>query len=108
MHFLGVTVMVVALDLLPWLGQRTHGRSAQALPRSSHRTVCATLTVTGSSTGLLRSLTCLFMPFYWVTFDQLVLFLQLSPAELAPQLLALECRRELLCESGLHWRKPRP
>ena len=42
------------------------------------------------------------------TFDQLVLRLQCSPAELAPQLLALECRRELLCESGLHWRKPRP
>ena len=41
-------------------------------------------------------------------FDQLVLLLQCSPAELAPQLLALECRRELLCESGLHWRKPRP
>ena len=41
-------------------------------------------------------------------FDQLVLRLQCSPAELAPQLLALECRRELLCESGLHWRKPRP
>ena len=42
------------------------------------------------------------------TFDQLVLRLQCSPAELAPQLLALECQRELLCESGLHWRKPRP
>ena len=43
------------------------------------------------------------------TFDQLVLRLQCPPpAELAPQLLALECRRELLCESGLHWRKPRP
>ena len=42
------------------------------------------------------------------TFDQLVLRLQCTPAELAPQLLALECRRELLCESGLHWRKPRP
>ena len=42
------------------------------------------------------------------TFDQLVLRLQCSPAELAPQLLALECQSELLCESGLHWRKPRP
>lgn len=42
------------------------------------------------------------------TFDQLVLRLQCSPAELAPQLLALECRRDLLCKSGLHWRKPRP
>ena len=43
-----------------------------------------------------------------VTFDQLLLRLQCSPAELAPQLLALECQGELLCESGLHWRKPRP
>ena len=42
------------------------------------------------------------------TFDQLLLRLQCSPAELAPQLLALECQGELLCESGLHWRKPRP
>ncbi len=25
-----------------------------------------------------------------------------------PQLLALECQGELLCESGLHWRKRRP
>ena len=41
-------------------------------------------------------------------FDQLVLRLQCTTAELAPQLLVLECRRELLCESGLHWRKPRP
>ena len=40
--------------------------------------------------------------------DQLVLRLQCSPAELAPQLLALECQGELLCESGLHWRKRRP
>ena len=39
------------------------------------------------------------------TFDQLVLRLQCSLAELAPQ---LQCQRELLCESGLHWRKPRP
>ena len=43
-----------------------------------------------------------------VTFDQLLLRLQCSPAELAPQLLALKCQGELLCESGLHWRKPRP
>ena len=42
------------------------------------------------------------------TFDQLVLRLKCSPAELAPQLLALACRSELLCDSGLHWRKPRP
>jgi len=42
------------------------------------------------------------------TFDQLVLRLESTPAELAPQLLALECRRELVCESGLHWRKPWP
>ena len=42
------------------------------------------------------------------TFDQLLLRLQCSPAALAPQPLALECQRELLCESGLHWRKPRP
>ena len=42
------------------------------------------------------------------TFDQLLLRLQRSAAELAPQLLAFECQRELLCESGLHWRKPRP
>ena len=40
--------------------------------------------------------------------DQLVHRLQCSPAELAPQLLALECQGELLCESGLHWRKRRP
>ena len=39
---------------------------------------------------------------------QLLLCLQCSPAELAPQLLALECQSELLCESGLHWRRPRP
>ena len=30
--------VVVALDLLPRLGQLTRGGSAQALPRSSHRT----------------------------------------------------------------------
>ena len=42
------------------------------------------------------------------TFDQLLLRLQWSPAELVDQLLALECQGELLCESGLHWRKPRP
>ncbi len=42
------------------------------------------------------------------TFDQLLLRLQCSPAELAPQLLALECQSELLCESGLHWRKSWP
>ena len=40
--------------------------------------------------------------------DQLVHRLQCSPAELAPHLLALECQGELLCESGLHWRKRRP
>ncbi|AII47593.1 DNA-binding protein [Synechococcus sp. KORDI-52] len=40
--------------------------------------------------------------------DQLVLRLQCSPAELASELLALECKGELLCESGLHWRKRRP
>ena len=43
-----------------------------------------------------------------VTYEQLLLRLQCSPVELAPQLLALECQCELLCESGLHWRKPRP
>ena len=42
------------------------------------------------------------------SFDQLLLRLQCSPSELAPQLLALECQGELLCESGLHWRKRRP
>ncbi|MBL6741809.1 MAG: DNA-protecting protein DprA [Synechococcus sp. BS301-5m-G53] len=42
------------------------------------------------------------------SFDQLLLRLHCSPAELAPQLLALECQGELLCESGLHWRKRRP
>ena len=40
--------------------------------------------------------------------DELVSLLQCSSAELAPQLLALECQGELLCESGLHWRKRRP
>ena len=40
--------------------------------------------------------------------DQLVLRLDSSPAELAPQLLVLERQGELLCESGLHWRKRRP
>ena len=40
--------------------------------------------------------------------DQLVLGLNTSPAELVPQLLDLESRGELLCESGLHWRKRRP
>ncbi len=40
--------------------------------------------------------------------DQLVHRLQCSHAELAPQLLALECQGELLCESGLHWLKRRP
>ena len=40
--------------------------------------------------------------------DELALRLNRSPAELAPQLLDLECQGELLCESGLHWRKPRP
>ena len=40
--------------------------------------------------------------------DQLVLALKSSPAELVPQLLALESQGELLCESGLHWRKRRP
>ena len=39
--------------------------------------------------------------------DQLVLGLGSSPAELVPQLLALERQGELLCESGLHWRKRR-
>ena len=39
--------------------------------------------------------------------DQLVLALKSSPAELVPQLLALESQGELLCESGLHWRKRR-
>ena len=39
--------------------------------------------------------------------DQLVLALKSSPAELVPQLLALERQGELLCESGLHWRKRR-
>ena len=42
------------------------------------------------------------------TFDQLLLRLQCSPAELASQLLVLEWQGELLCESGLHWRKPWP
>ena len=42
------------------------------------------------------------------SFEQLLLRLQCSPAELASQLLALEGHGELLCESGLHWRKPRP
>ena len=40
--------------------------------------------------------------------DQLVLRLETSPAELAPQLLVLERQGQLLCESGLHWRKRRP
>ena len=40
--------------------------------------------------------------------DQLVLRLGSSHAELAPQLLVLERQGELLCESGLHWRKRRP
>jgi len=40
--------------------------------------------------------------------DQLVLRLGRSHAELAPQLLVLERQGELLCESGLHWRKRRP
>jgi len=39
--------------------------------------------------------------------DQLVLRLESSPAELASQLLVLERQGELLCESGLHWRKRR-
>ena len=39
--------------------------------------------------------------------DQLVLGLKRSPAQLVPQLLALERQGELLCESGLHWRKRR-
>ena len=40
--------------------------------------------------------------------EQLLLRLQCSPAELVSQLLLLEGHGELLCESGLHWRKPRP
>ena len=48
MYLLGAGAGVVALELLPWLGRRT---------------VCATLRVTGASTGLLRSLTCLFVLF---------------------------------------------
>ncbi len=42
------------------------------------------------------------------SFEQLLLRLQCSPAELVSQLLLLEGHGELLCESGLHWRKPRP
>ena len=42
------------------------------------------------------------------TFDRLMLHLQSSPAELASQLLPLECQRKLLWESGLRWSKPRP
>ena len=42
------------------------------------------------------------------SFEQLLLRLQFAPAELASQFLALEGHGELLCESGLHWRKPRP
>ena len=40
--------------------------------------------------------------------DQLVLRLGSSHAELVPQLLVLEHQGEVLCESGLHWRKRRP
>ena len=40
--------------------------------------------------------------------DDLALRLQCTHAELATQLLDLERQGELLCESGLHWRKRRP
>ena len=134
--------VVAALDLLPWLGQRS---GALISARWVSLTRCPVWVVPGDarrwscrgSNALLRDCsTALIHPEDLLasigegplrseesrgkhqqlmeaigsgaTFDQLVLRLQYSSVELAPQLLALECRRELLCESGLHWRKPRP
>ena len=42
------------------------------------------------------------------SFDDLVKRLQCPPGDLAVQLFELECRGELLCESGLNWKKRRP